>query len=133
MVTPKFFSKSFRNTLTADSTVVNLKEKTEYFYEIAFILSSVLKEDHLDSIIPVVHRTFIERYRMIADQAEGKTVSYNANTVIRKLCNAELSLYKNSKARMDETVNFKQQHAISSSYGAEDTTFKRKSKRVRVN
>mmetsp|Transcript_23246 Transcript_23246/g.20613 ORF Transcript_23246/g.20613 Transcript_23246/m.20613 type:complete len:199 (+) Transcript_23246:12-608(+) len=130
---PKFFRKNFRDTLTADSTVLNLKTKSDYFYEIAFLLMGVLKDENIQDIIPVVHRTFIERYQMISDYSEGKSVSQNINSFVRKLTDLELKLFNSNKNRIAETRNFKQQHARVANYGARDNTMRKEGKRVRTN
>ena len=54
LAVPKFFSQSYRNILLAGPTVSNIKEKTDYFYEIAFMLASVLKDEIRKSIMPVI-------------------------------------------------------------------------------
>ena len=119
--------------MQADSAVVNLKEKTDYFYEIAFLFGNVLKGDNLKAIMPTILLAYAERFKMISDFSEGSSVAQNLNSLMRKLCNVETMLFKENKKRMEEVTNFKQQTAISSSYGAEDTTYQRKTKRVRRN
>ncbi|CAI2379831.1 unnamed protein product [Moneuplotes crassus] len=130
---PKFFSTSFRETLAADSTIVLLKDKCNYFYENATILSEILKSEKLKEIIPVVHKAFVERMRMISDYAEGESEVQNNNMFIRRLCHIEKELFVHNKQRIKETVNFKQQHSVQENYGAQDNSMRKPGKRVRHN
>ena len=41
---PKYFSDQFKDTLLADPTVVSIKEKTPYFYELSEILFPIMVE-----------------------------------------------------------------------------------------
>ena len=113
--------------------MINLKDKSDYFYEIAFLLSGVLQAEHLEKIIPVVHKTFVERYQMISDYSEGKSVAQNSTTMFNKLCHLEKLLFDDNKNRITETTNFKQQHAFEANYGVQDNTMKKSGKRVRKN
>ena len=132
IATPKFFGKSFRDTLIADPTIINLQDKSTYFYEVSLFLSEVLGEEQINNIIPVIHKTFVERYTMISDYAEGKSVSQNMSSFTRKLWNVEAYLFTVNKERIKETVNFKQQHSIDTNYGTEDNSMKKGGKRVRT-
>ena len=132
LFTPKYFSEAYRQTLKADSTCVNLKDKSDYFYETAFVLGPVLKTESLTAIVPTVLLTFKERLAMLLTSSENTVTSIESTTLRRKLWAIEAKLFDANKMRMTEVANFKQQIAISKNYGVEDSMFKRQSKRVRT-
>ena len=131
MYTPKFFLEKYRDTLKADPTIVNLKEKSDYFYETALILGPVLKKENIVAIVPTVLHTYRERLKMILSSSENTSTNVESSTFRRKLWAIEAKLYDANKTRVAEVANFKQQIAVSKNYGVEDSMFKRQTKRVR--
>ena len=127
IATPKYFSTSFRNTIIADPTVINLKNKSEYFYETAFMLGSVMKQENLSIIMPVIRTAFKERLKMILELSDGKNNSQNMTSILKRLCNFEMKLFRANRERSSEVLNFKQQNCVANNYGVEDKVSQLKS------
>ena len=58
MYTPKFFLEKYRDTLKADPIIINIKEKSDYFYETALILGPVMKKEIIVAIVPTVLHSY---------------------------------------------------------------------------
>jgi hypothetical protein len=72
---PKYFSDQYKDTLMADPTVVNIKDKTAYFFEIANMLFPVMTESVTSSKTEMVVETFVRRFNAIIEKSERKEAS----------------------------------------------------------
>ncbi len=66
--TPAYFRESYKRTMSADPTALNLRKKSPYIYEVGAILSLYIEDNELPHILGNV---FGERYNKIMDFAAG--------------------------------------------------------------
>ena len=87
---PKYFNNKMNNNLQADPTIVNLKLKTNYFYDICLKLLPYLDENKIWPKCLII--TFAKRYyRIIMNSAN---VQYEDNNIIMTLCLKEKEFYE---------------------------------------
>ena len=132
LYSPPYFSKPFWATLKADATVVNLRNKSDYFYETLFILKPVFRDEQLSQILPIILKTFVERLKMILSNSEILPTNFETTKLKQRLCFIEVKLFESSRTRFEEVRNFKQQIGVLKNYWVEDPMFKKQSKRVRT-
>ena len=87
---PKHYRERFRGRLRVDPIVVNLREKTPYYYEFGMKVANLFKDE---TIIPELRHAMTLRYRTILDRSLN---SRNEDTkkFTEKLTNSEQFLFK---------------------------------------
>ena len=69
---PLYLKSAYKDTMKADPTLVNLKERSSYFYETGKALQNLINDPDL---IPTLRIVFKERYKKIVDYASSTQVS----------------------------------------------------------
>ena len=131
IIIPAYLTKKYWDILKADPTIVNLKNKTNYFYDTLFKLGSLIKSEHIKTIVPTILNTFTERLKMILSKSESSYTNLESEKLKRKLSSLEDKIFEANKYRATEVLNFKQQIESNKNYGIEDIMFKRQTKRIR--
>ncbi len=72
ITSPVYLGKSYKDTMKADPTAVNLRERSPYLYEIGKMLNDHLRDEDL---FPTLTAVFTERYKKIVDCASSTKVS----------------------------------------------------------
>jgi hypothetical protein len=86
---PKYFNVKMNNSLHADPTIVNLKAKTNYFYDICLKLLPYLDEGKIWPKCLII--TFAKRYfKIIMNSAN---VQYEDTNIKKNLCLKEKEFY----------------------------------------
>ena len=131
IIIPAYLTKKYWDILKADPTIVNLKNKTNYFYDTLFKLGSLIKSEHIKTIVPTILNTFTERLKMILSKSESSYTNLESEKLKRKLSSLEDKIFEANKSRATEVLHFKQQIESNKNYGIEDIMFKRQTKRIR--
>ena len=72
--TPKYYKPKFRTHLLADPSVVNIRERSQYFYTVGAKLSKFLPIEEAKAILYTLVYSLSARYRTILDRCQN---SYN--------------------------------------------------------
>ena len=84
---PKFYGESYRNTLEADPSIISLKDRSNYFFEVGGKLSSLLEGSNL---IELLLKVFIARVIHLFNE-----ISHNIDPkIIKKLTELEIEIYE---------------------------------------
>jgi hypothetical protein len=86
---PTFYSSKVRNRLRADAWVVNLKDRSAYFYELGLRMAERLADEELTSLLQTV---LALRYRQIMDSAFN-SVGEDTTELTQKLTALELKMF----------------------------------------
>ncbi len=72
IATPNYFGNAYKDTMKADPTTLNLKERCQYLYEVGLRLAQYIGDESLTKLLGEV---FQLRYRKILDSACSTKVS----------------------------------------------------------
>ncbi|XP_051176312.1 DNA replication complex GINS protein PSF3 [Leptopilina boulardi] len=91
---PKIYKEAYRDILEAGATAFQLSNWSQYFYEFGMHLRTL---DHKDCerITGILNKTFLERFRLIADLVENSNSSESA--IESRLPAMERELYRSGK------------------------------------
>lgn len=84
---PKYYGESYRNTLEADPSIISLKDRSTYFFEVGGKLSSLLEGTNL---IELLLKVFIARVIHLYNQITHSTDP----RIVKKLTELELEIYE---------------------------------------
>ena len=87
--TPAYFGKAYKDTMKADPTTLNLKERSQYIYETGKNLTDYTVDKDLPSTLMEVFR---ERFKKIVDYACSEKVS-ETSTFVMKLTTLEKEIF----------------------------------------
>ncbi len=90
---PRHFHERFRGKLKVDPIVVNLREKTPFYYDFGVRLSKLFRDDRM---IPELRRAMTLRYRVILDRSLNSR-NEDTTTFTNNLTNSEQELFKAGK------------------------------------
>eukprot|EP00941_MAST-03F_sp_MAST-3F-sp1_P002868 g2868.t1 len=105
---PSFYSARVRSRLRADPNVVNLRDRSPYFYQLGQKMSNMLGDDDLT---PVLQKALALRYSKIMDCAfnsSGEDTTY----FTRKLTELELSIFRKAAESAKNISQWKHRHHI---------------------
>lgn len=91
---PKIYKEAYRDILEAGATAFQLSNWSQYFYEFGMHLR-VLDHRDCERITAVLNKTFVERFRLIADLVENSNSSESA--IEAQLPTIERELYRSGK------------------------------------
>ncbi|XP_043463234.1 DNA replication complex GINS protein PSF3 [Leptopilina heterotoma] len=91
---PKIYKEAYRDILEAGATAFQLSNWSQYFYEFGMHLR-VLDHRDCERITGVLNKTFVERFRLIADLVENSNSSESA--IESQLPTMERELYRSGK------------------------------------
>jgi len=122
---PLIYRERFKKMLNADATVINLREKTPFYYEIGMKLCEYIEDD---TLVPTLSGVFLDRAKMVIKKSFCLKTE-ESNTFVRKLTNLEKKLFENGR---ENITNYK--------FWMDDTTdnvqlanFSRMRKKLKVN
>ena len=96
---PNYLSLQFKSSLVADPEVINLKQKSEYFYEIGIMLAHTLSEH--SQFIHTLLQIFLIRYRAILDKSRNWDEESDT-PFLRKLTIMERRIFDINKQFIDQ-------------------------------
>eukprot|EP00039_Didymoeca_costata_P024890 m.11819 g.11819 ORF g.11819 m.11819 type:complete len:196 (+) comp4528_c0_seq2:214-801(+) len=93
--TPKMFTESYRQALTADSTVVNLHDWNPYFFQFGMEFTKLVSVDNEEAIQMATSllTAFGERYRRVMDISQN-AMEEDTSTLTRNLDMLERKLFE---------------------------------------
>jgi len=86
---PLYLGKAYKDSMKADPTSINIKERSPYLFEIGKLLSDYLGDSELP---PTLTAVFTERYKKIVDCASSTKVSETSGFAA-KLTTIEKSIF----------------------------------------
>ena len=93
IIIPVIYRENFQKTLSADPTVINLREKTPYYYEIAMKLIPLIHDETLGDILSIVMST---RLKTIIKKSFCLKTE-DSTSFIKKLTNMERKIFENGR------------------------------------
>lgn len=96
---PRHYGEQFKNTLIADATIVNLFEKSEFYYEMGAKLAATKDPGISQSL----SETLITRFRYILDH----TSDTQDSKVQKKLSSLERGIYEKGRKACKEQIEWK--------------------------
>lgn len=122
---PRFYKDHFKKTLEADPSVVNLRDKTPYYYENGLKLIEHIEDSEL---IPTLAGVFLTRIK------EFVNISYHlriedCSNLLRKMVNTEIRIFNYGREAALIYRNYKEKGR--SELGYEETF--RKLKKIKAN
>ena len=100
---PAYFGPSFQAHLLADASVLNINEKSPYYYELGVRLSMLMRQKRLPAILK---KAFHARYLGIIDTSTNLG-NVDTSDHIRKLTTTERALFHLGHAAAAEVVHYK--------------------------
>mmetsp|Transcript_23902 Transcript_23902/g.42314 ORF Transcript_23902/g.42314 Transcript_23902/m.42314 type:complete len:189 (-) Transcript_23902:22-588(-) len=98
---PKYYAESYRASLKADPSILQLSEKSKYYFTLGSKLATLLLDTELT---PILMQAFMERFRhVVAHQELKKTIA-----LIRSLTELELNLMDSAQKSMKELQEWRQ-------------------------
>eukprot|EP00002_Diphylleia_rotans_P002888 TRINITY_DN11880_c0_g1_i1.p1 TRINITY_DN11880_c0_g1~~TRINITY_DN11880_c0_g1_i1.p1 ORF type:complete len:193 (+),score=33.57 TRINITY_DN11880_c0_g1_i1:70-648(+) len=86
----KIIGPKFRSALSADPTVINLHDRSSYFYQICADVAQLTSDQ---TIMPLLRTCFTERYKIILDKCLN-SLSTDSSDFTRKLTQSERTLFQ---------------------------------------
>lgn len=106
MNAPKYFNKKMNNNMQADPTIINLKQKTNYFYDICMKLLPFLDEDKIWSRCLIT--SFAKRYfKLVMNSSNIQNEDIN---IQKNLCLREMIFYEKMLSLNKELKHFIQNY-----------------------
>ncbi len=119
IIIPHIFRENFKNIILADPTVINLREKTQYYYAVAFKI-----KDHIDdeNLISTLSTAFLNRIK------EFSRISYHLRIescggLTRKMDNLELKIFNCGRTAAMNFRNWKEN--LKDKYDHYELTYKK--------
>ena len=97
---PPFFSESYKESLLADPTILNLQDKSDYYYELGGKLAEFLQDD---SLSPALLSAFVLRFKYIVDNIDINS----HHKLCRKLTYLEKRLFKAARESLKEFADWR--------------------------
>jgi hypothetical protein len=97
---PAFFAEGYRLSLQADPTILNLKGKSEYYYELGCKLAEMLEETELN---PTLLKAFMLRFKYIVDNIDINS----HHKLLRKLTHMEQKLFVAARDSLKEYADWR--------------------------
>ncbi|KAL4472859.1 hypothetical protein ABPG72_020593 [Tetrahymena utriculariae] len=106
---PKIYRSQFQNSLLADPTVINLREKSNYFYEFGLKMAEYLEDPKLIDILICV---FLKRAKQFA-KLSFSLIIQQCDDMILRMTHSELNIFNSGRKismelrqqKFDETQN----------------------------
>ena len=93
---PKWFGRSFKQIVLADPEITNLKEKSNYFYELGYKLAESMDYDKDSVIFELLQKVFFERMKKLMNLVVHLKESKN-HGFLTKLTISEENIYKRAR------------------------------------
>ena len=122
---PRYFKEQFKKTLEADPSVVNLRDKTSYFYEIGLKLLDFVEDPEL---IPTLATVFLTRIKEFANISFHLRIE-DCSNLMRKMVDMEIKIFNFGRASAVNYRNYKEKGRNELGY---EETFK-KLKKIKAN
>lgn len=121
---PRYYKEQFKKTLEADPNVVNLRDKSLYYYEVGLKII-----DYLDSqVIPTLLSVFLTRIKEFANISFHLRIE-DCSGLLRKMVNAEIRIFNYGR---ESALNYRTYKEKKRSEVGYDETFK-KLKKIKSN
>lgn len=122
---PRYFKENFKKTLEADPNVVNLRDKTLYYYEIGMKIIEFLDANEVINTLLSVFLTRIKEFANISFHLRIEDCS----NLLRKMVNIEIKIFNFGREAALNYRNYKEKKRNEIGY---DDTFK-KLKKIKSN
>jgi len=103
---PKYYGEQFKRSLRAEPMVLNLQEKSFYYYENGLVYAFLFNDLILSRILA---NAFMARFRAIIDRALYKSTEANEelSSFVKKLSKLEKVIYFQGKRSVNEYAGWK--------------------------
>lgn len=122
---PRYFKENFKKTLEADPNVVNLRDKTLYYYEVGMKIIEFLDANEVINTLLSVFLTRIKEFANISFHLRIEDCS----NLLRKMVNIEIKIFNFGREAALNYRNYKEKKRNEIGY---DDTFK-KLKKIKSN
>ena len=101
---PRFYRENFKNTLLADPTHVNLREKTPFYYEIGLKLCKLINDR---TLVPTLSVVFLNRVKHFAKISFHLRIDDSTN-LLKKMANFEMRIFNNGRKAANDYREWKE-------------------------